>query len=204
MRCSSPIRAHPRRGVGLAIALVLWVVAMVLINALAQSQATSGAFVSMVRMIHARTALFAARSALEEAAFALRHPANGISKIQEAYESGARGGPLHEPGETRNLYRPQEGQPEGALTIEAVRYEFVGGVPTPSPDPRDDRFLLDLTVRVRFDSAPGSLRGLTRQMRRRYPGRLAKVIETLGPQKGKVVYVILSLAHDPILEVSES
>lgn len=202
MRCSS--RTDRRHGIGLAIALVLWVVAMVLINAIMQSQATSSAFVAMVRMIHSRTATFAARSALEEAAFAIRHPANGVSRVQEAYESGARTGTLYEPAETRRLYAPQEGQPEGRLAIESISYEFVGGIPVVSNDPQDERFLIDFTVRVRFEDAPGSLKGLTRLMRRRYPGRLSKVIETLGPRKGQVVYVIVSLSYDPILEVSES
>ena len=196
MPCSS--RAS-RRGVGLALALVLWVVAMVLINALVQSQATSSSFVAMVRMTHARTATFAARSALEEAAFVLRHAPNGISKIVDGFESGRASGAAHEPNETRSLYQPLEGQPEGALAIEPVNYEFVGGL----PDRKAERFLLDLTVRVRFANAPGNLAGLTRLMRRRYPGRVARIVETMGPKKDQVVYVILTLDPDPILEVLE-
>lgn len=200
MRCSSRIKA----GSGLAIALVLWVVAMVLINAVASGQATSSAFLSMVRMIHARTAVFAARSALEEAVFAVRHPQSGVSKVQEAFESGAASGTLYEPVETRRLYRPQVDSPEGVVTIERVEYEFVGGIPRPSNDPKEESFLIDFKVKVRFDNATASLRGLGRTMRRRFPGKLAKVVETMGPKKGQVVYVILTLARDPVLEVSDA
>jgi hypothetical protein len=182
-----------RRGAGFALALALWVVGLALINALVQSQAAVGAAGATARMVHTRTAVFAARSALEEAAFALRHPQTGVSRIVEGFEAGRASGAAYEPVETRSLYQPVR------VAVEPVAYEFVGGL----PDAKKDRCLVDITVRVRADPAATGVRALTRRMRRRYPARFLRVIETMGPRKGEVVHVMLSLARDPVLEVLE-
>jgi hypothetical protein len=197
MRASWRSERGPRRaGAGVLVGFALWVVAMSLVWGFVQSQAQSGAVGGVARVTASRLLEFAGQSALEEASYALRHPAPGADDAIAKVEHSGDRGTAYDPAYTRStLYKDEIAS--GVLTIGAVDFEIASRPPT---DPSTVPFLIDLVVPVTYQAGKVSL---ARQVRRRFAGRQIRVKGVLGPQKGKVVYTQLILRPDVLLEVSQ-
>lgn len=177
------------------MAFVSWIVTLALIWALMTGQAGSGAITGVVRIGGLRMAVLAGQSALAETSYVLRHPPDGGSLILSGIHQGASSGDAHDPQATRDLLKDEI--ETGALEIGKVKYEVAhrGAGAKPS-----EAWLIDLTVRVRYTLAGTAV---TRQLRRRFLGRVCQIKELLGPQTGKVVFTALSLEGEPVLETIE-
>jgi hypothetical protein len=188
------MRSARRAGGGALVAFAVWVVAMALLWGFVQSQAQSGALTGVARVTAARVVTFAAQSALEEAAYALRHPQPGADGMLDRVERGGDSGIAHDPVLTRDtLY----GDPvrSGALSIGQVEFAVASRPPTqPSTQP----WLIDLTVRATYRA--GSVT-LSRQVRRRFAGRQLLFRGRLGPELDRIVLTRLELKPDVLMEV---
>lgn len=190
MRASS---RNERRGVGALVALVSWIVAMALVWALMQGQATSGALAGVIRVSGLTTLTLAGESALDEASIALRH-ASGVSSVLETIRKGSDAGEAHDPAATRELYA--EDVAAGVLKLESVRYAVVrrGG------DRLAEPWLVDLSVRVTF--ARGSAT-MARTVSRRCTGHLCHVRTVTWKGESKPVYTTFWLDPTPVVQVVE-
>ena len=192
MRASS--RSEARRGIGALVALVSWVIAIALIWALMQGQATSGALTGVIRVSGLTTLTVAGESALDEASIALRHPAGGKSTVLEAIRTGTDAGEADDPRVTRELFADDISA--GVLKLENVRYKVVHRGANRLHDP----WLIDLSVRVTFTR--GSV-AMTRLVTRRHTGHVCEVRICRLKGESKPVYTSFSMDRLPVMQLVE-
>ncbi|MBI4861100.1 MAG: hypothetical protein HY815_12715 [Candidatus Riflebacteria bacterium] len=188
----------PRGGLGTVVALVLWIVAVSFIYAVIQSQAQTGALGGVARVTSLKTVTTAGQSALAEAIHVVRHPVGARSPLLEALVAGRDEGILHEPEATREAYGKATSGDK--LTIEPVFYKVVSRPPT---DRSTEAYQIDVSARVRHTARSSQAPAFTRQVRQRLTGRLTRVMATMGPKEGQVVYSSLYIHPDPVVEVVE-
>ena len=210
-------RASNRRGVGIAVALVCWVVAMALLFALIANQSSSGALSAMARATFTNTMALAGESAIDEVAYRLRHLKRSTTQppFTELHLAGTSAATFA-PSVTKRLFSDTK-VTGGLLTIEPVKMS-VWYRPT---DPTSNApWLIDLSVEVKFSLGGGLVSNFTRVVKRRYQAQVYQVFEVLGPKDnlakvknkqlapgdpkqpiGQVVYSELTLAVDPVLEM---
>lgn len=188
------MRDVSRRGVGALVAIVAWIVAMALIWALMQGQATSGALTGVIRVSALTTLTLAGESALDETSIALRHPASARSTVLEAIRTGSDSGEAHDPAATRDLFATDVAA--GALKLEAVRYTVVhrGG------DRLSDPWLVDLSVRVTFARGSSTM---SRLVSRRLTGHLCHVRKVTLKGESRPIYSSFWLDPRPVVQVVE-
>lgn len=188
-----------RRGLGALVALVMWVLALALVWALVQSQATSNALTGAVRVSALTTLTLAAESALDEASIALRHPPDSGSPALAAMLAGRDAGEAQDPRATRELFADDVAA--GTLDVGRVEYRVIHrGAPSAGPGKRAGTWLIDLAVRVRFRAGGVAM---TRRVRRRHAARLCEVRALSGRQQDKVVYSALAVQAPSLMQVIE-
>jgi hypothetical protein len=196
LRAWSRAGSRQRSGLGLALALALWIVTIALIHALVVARASSGALSGVARTAYLRSLVFAGQSALEEACYRIRNPTDGgPPPLSDLVAGGAGSGIAADPVATRDVFATQVRG--GVMRIQPVMYAVVARPPATRPD---DAWLVDLSVEVRMRALATTL---ARRVRRRYPATICRVVETIGPRAGEVVYADFVLAQDPLLEVVE-
>jgi hypothetical protein len=187
-----------RDGAGAVLALAVLAVAIALVYALMQGHAGSGALATALRATALRTAILAGQSALAESAHALVSGAPGSRQLMERIRNGERDGVAHVPAATRDVFAKLAGA--SAVDVEPVTFEVVS---VPSAKDPAGAWQIDLAVRLRC--AAEGVRGmvLSRRVRRRYTGRVFRIVEVQGPKAGEVVFSRLALRPDPVFEAVE-
>lgn len=179
------------------VAFVCWVVAIAFVAAVVQSQSQSGALSGVVRVVALRTVIAAGESALNEACYVLRHPSGGITGVlDEIRQRGATTGTVHIPQATMDAYKQLV--ETGILKIDPIVYDIVW---RPTEGTSAQPWSIELSVRVTYQSGIPGARSFSREIRRRYSGRLCQVRESMGPRKGEVVLAALYLSADPLVQV---
>jgi hypothetical protein len=184
---------NDRKGVGVVVVLVVWVVTIALIWALMQGQATSGALSGVIRVSGLTIVSLAAESALDEASIVLRNPAGESSPVLDGIKTGSGGGDAHDPTVTRELFAQESG---AGLAIEKVRYKVVHKGDEKGRDP----WLFDLSVRVTFTSGNASM---SRQVSRRHSGKLIHVRMQKGRRESKPILSYFTMDRSPLVQVIE-
>jgi hypothetical protein len=180
---------------GAIVLFVIWVIAIALVYALSQSQAQSGALSGVVRVAGLRSVQWAARSALNEAAFKLAlPPQGGAPDRMQQLRTGGTPPPL-DPAATREAYANAVSR--GEITIGDVSVRLAGAPPSATstaPVP------IDLSVRVEYKVAGAKL---ARTVRRRHLARQFFVKMTLGPREGQTILTAFSMQPGFAFEVME-
>lgn len=180
---------------GALVAFVIWVVAIALIWAFMQGQATSGALTGVVRVTALTGLTLAGESALEEASIALRRPKEVTSPVLEAIRNGSDAGEAHDPKVTRDLFGADVAA--GRLELGAVKYRVVHR----GTDKHRDPWLIELTVKSTFRAGAATM---TRTVVRRYTGRLCHIRVAEGRHESAPIYTSFSMDRRPVLQVVES
>lgn len=188
-----------RAGVGAIIAFVIWVISIVLIYALSQSQAQGDALTGVLRAAGLRSLQWAGRSALTEVEYKLRHADESAPDPLEAIRTGGTPPPV-EPVATLEMYREEVRR--GELAIGSV--ELARVTPVRANDSKEPWYV-DLTVKVVYRM--GRTR-LERKVRRRLVAYCQPMIVSLGPGAGSdptkgVFDATLVLEPRALLEVME-
>ena len=176
-----------RTGIGLVLGFALWVAAIAMVYALMAGQARSSVVGDVSRLAARRLALVAAGSALDEASWVLRHPADPEAQLLATVQASASG-TVHDPAATREAY---DRLYPGAVTLAPVQFE----VKQKGRANSRELWLVDLTVRVRASSA-GATAAL--QLRRRHAGSLVQITGELGPHQGETLFERLVMLRDPV------
>lgn len=218
MSASSP-SSKDRRGMGIAVALVVWVVAMALIFGLVANQSSGAALNAMARAAFTNTMVLAGESAIDEVAYRLRHLRRSASAGKPRFDDLAIAGvtpETFEPKVTRRIYSDPK-VTGGLLTINPI----VMSVWQKPADPQSTApWLIDLSAEVKLSVGGSLLANFTRVVKRRYKSTLYQVFEVLGPQDnlgklqnnnfqpadprkpiGEVVYSELTMEVEPVLEL---
>lgn len=202
---------------GIAVALVVWVVAMALIFGFIANQSSSAALSAMARAAFTNTMVLAGESAIDEVAYRLRHLKRSTTQppFGDLHLAGTTAATF-DPKVTRRIYADPK-VTGGLLTIDPIKMS----VWQKPADPQSDApWLIDLSVEVKLSVGGSLLANFTRVVKRRYQAQLYQVFEVLGPQDnlskfqngqlvppdpkkpiGKVVYSELTLAVEPVLEL---
>jgi hypothetical protein len=191
--------SRKRAGMGAIIAFVIWVVSIVLIYALSQSQAQGDALMGVVRAAGLRSLQWAGRSALNEIEYKLRRPETTGVDPMETIRSGGTPSPT-EPTFTLKMYQDQI--KSGVIAIGSVDLKLV--TPKRAADSKDPWYI-DMTVKVVYRM--GRTR-LERRVRRRLVAYCQPMSVTLGPGAGEdatkgVFDATLVLEPRSLLEVME-
>lgn len=187
-------RSADRRGQGVVVIFVVWVIAIALVYALSQSQAQGDALNGAVRVIGLRSVQWAARSALNEVAFRIQRPVPGAPDVMDVLHGGGTPSPL-DPVVTREIYAPAIAR--GEIAVAEVEVKLVGG--THPPD-SDDPWFFDMSVRVEYRAGRAKL---GRTLRRRCIGHQRHVRLTLGPGAPRIISTALVMDEGYLFEVLE-
>jgi hypothetical protein len=178
---------------GAIVAFVIWVISLVLIYALAQSQAQGDALTGVVRAAGLRTLQWAGRSALNEVGYKVRLPREGDPRIMPTIQRGGTPAAI-EAVATRELYAAAIAR--GEIVIGPVETRLV----TPVRDMKSkEPWFIDQTVSVQYRM--GRVK-LERKLRRRLVAYNHPMTVTLGPGAG-VIGATLVLENRSLFEVME-
>lgn len=188
------MRADDRSGIGLALGIVLWVLALAFLYAMVQSQARGGATGSMIRAAHLRSMVFAGQSALEEASFAWRHQIKEPAAALQEILKGSRSGTAHQPTISRTTFAAAPGL--GTIHVGTVTYAVVSAPAGPTSTAP-----LQIDLEVQVETTLQRTR-LTRSVRRRHLGWIHRVVQTAGPANtiGRVLLSEVSIDRAPLFE----
>lgn len=183
-----------RKGQGAVVGFVIFVIAIALVYAFAQSQAQSDALTGSVRVIGLRSVHWAARSGLNEVAFRMARPPGGGTDVMRTLQQGQTPSPL-EPAATREIYAPAIER--GELTISDVEVKLIGGTrPADSTDP----WFFDMSIKVEYRLSRAKL---LRTVRRRHVARQHFVRLTMGPGAPRNIAAALVMDEGYLFEVME-
>lgn len=186
---------------GAIVAFVIWVISLVLVYALSQSQAQGDALNGVIRAAGLRSLQWAGRSALNEVDFKVRRPhLSGGPGAMRAIQQGGTPAPT-DAVVTQGLYADRIAS--GELTISPVELRLV--TPVRAKDSKEPWFI-DMSVQVTFRMGRTKLE---RKLRRRLVAYNQPMIVTLGPGAGPdptkgVFDATLVLQPAPLLEVMEA
>lgn len=195
------MRRSSRSGMGAVVAFVIWVISLVLIYALSQSQAQGDALTGVIRASGLRSLQWAGRSALNEVDYKVRRPhLPGSTNAMRTIQSGGTPAPT-DAVVTNELYADRIAS--GELSISPVELKLV--TPPRAKDSKEPWFI-DMSVKVTYRMGRTQLE---RKLRRRLVAYNQPMIVTLGPGAGAdptkgVFDATLVLQPGPMLEVMEA
>lgn len=171
-----PRWCRDRAGMGAVVGFVIFVIAIVLVYALSQSQAQGDALTGVIRATGMRSLQWAGRSALNEVDYRVRRPRTGVPGVMKAIQQGGTPAPV-DPVVTREMY--QEAIQRGELTIGPVQLKLV----TPPRDIKSkEPWYIDMSVTVGYQLGRAKLE---RRLRRRLVAFNHPMTVTLGPGAGE-------------------